>query len=99
MLACNTPDGIKNRMNAHQSQQCRMKCRKAQTHRMRPCYGISPKGNTPVFECMTDAARWLNKDKTITAINKIKECLNGNRKSAYGYVWKGVMPNEVDTKF
>lgn len=93
-MSCNSPKGINNRLKAHTSQSCRMKCRKAQKHRMRSCYGVSETYTTPIFECMTDAARWLNKGKIIVVINKIKECLNGNRTSAYGYVWREVVSNE-----
>ena len=92
--SCQTEKGIENRIKSHSTPQCRTKCREAQRHRMRSCYGVSDKGDTPVFECMTDAAKWLNQEPILTSINKIKECLNGHRKTAYGYTWKEVMPNE-----
>lgn len=92
--SCSTTRGIENRIKSHSTKQCRDKCREAQRHRMRSCYGTSENGNTPVFECMTDAARWLNQVPLLSAVNKIKECLNGNRKTAFGYTWREVMPNE-----
>jgi hypothetical protein len=92
--SCHTEKGIENRIKSHSTKQCRDKCREAQRHRMRSCYGISEDGETPVFECMTDAARWLNQSPLLPAVNKIKECLNGNRKTAFGYTWREVMPNE-----
>lgn len=92
--SCQTERGIENRIKSHSTEQCRSKCREAQRHRMRSCYGVSESGNTPVFDCMTDAARWLKQIPILSAVNKIKECLNGNRKTAYGYTWKEVVPNE-----
>jgi len=88
--ACHSERGIENRKRSHQSDQCREKCRNVQRKRMIKCIGRSEKGDTPVFESLTQAAKWLEiGGETITRINHIRYSSRTGG-SAYGYRWEVV---------
>lgn len=73
-----------------QTPEYRQKLHEAQSYKMRPCYGVTESGGTPNFSCMREAALWIaNREERHmpTVINKIKECLDGKRPTAYGYMW------------
>jgi hypothetical protein len=76
----------------------RAKCKQAQSFKMRSVQGRNLKTGrrTPVFECMQDAAKWVGDKFQFTGKNKtskIKAVIDGERKTAFGFEWKEVMPN------
>lgn len=76
----------------------REKCKQAQSFKMRSVQGRNLKTGrrTPIFECMQDAAKWVGDKFQFTGKNKtskIKAVIDGERKTAFGFEWKEVMPN------
>ena len=86
-------DEVRAKMNeSHRSEHCRKACRATRKPNMVACIGINKNGDkTPTFECMSDAARWLNRKATIPSmIAHIKQSIDGERNTAYGYRWEVV---------
>lgn len=85
-----SPTGAEKRLNAHQSEHCRERCRDVQRKRMRSCKSTDADGNVQTFESLCAAVRWLNREsKPTCVISKIKAAAARNG-TAYGYRWEVV---------
>lgn len=91
--ACETSEFQEKRLASHRTARCRNLCRENMRDKMIPCIGRG-ETDTPVFESLSEAARWLNRESALACVvSNIKESITSKSRKAYGYRWE-VMPNE-----